>query len=263
MQSARCGCAGLSTPGTEVALPTVLGFASEVALPVALGLLWTAVVVLWGWHRRPRQVRSPSPTRPRAHSMLAAPAVGFALAAVIALAVHPVLGVGMGLLVWITPHRRRAQRHRRKQAEIIEELPEAIDLLRLAASSGLNVHLAVAAVGERLRGPVGLGLAEAVQRAHSGMRLADALEPLPDRVGEPVRPLARVLIDGDRYGTELEPALEQLAADSRLLRRRRAEEQARRLPLRLLLPLVSCILPAFILLTLAPVLAETLTVLRR
>lgn len=232
-------------------------------LPLALGLLWTAVVVLWGWQTRPRQVRSPSPSPPRTRSPKTAPAIGFALAAVIAVAIHPVLGVGIGLLMWISPHRRRAQLHRRRQAEVIEELPEAIDLLRLAISSGLNVHLAVAAVGERLCGPVGLGLAEAVQRAKAGVRLADGLEPLPDSVGEPVRPLVRVLIDGDRYGTELEPALEQLAADSRLLRRRRAEEQARRLPLRLLLPLVTCILPAFILLTLAPVLAETLTTLRR
>lgn len=232
-------------------------------LPIALGLLWTAVVVLWGWRRRPRQVRSPSPTRSQARSPIAAQAAGFALAAVIALAIHPVAGVATGLLMWVTPHRRRAQMHRRKQAEIIEELPEAIDLLRLAVSSGLNVHLAVAAVGERLDGPVGLGLSEAVQQTHTGMRLGDALEPLPESVGEPLRPLVRVLVDGDRYGTELEPALEQLAADSRLMRRRRAEERARRLPLRLLLPLVACILPAFILLTLAPVLAETLTVLRQ
>ena len=232
-------------------------------LPIILGLLWTAVVVLWGWQRRPRQVRAPAPAGSRARLPITAPAVGFALAAVVALAVHPVLGVAMGLLMWIAPHRRRAQRRRRKQAEIIEELPEAIDLLRLAVSSGLNVHLAVAEVGERLCGPVGLGLAWAVERTRTGVRLADALEPLPDTVGEPVRPLVRVLIDGDRYGTALEPALEQLAADSRLLRRRRAEEQARRLPLRLLLPLVTCILPAFILLTLAPVLAETLTVLRQ
>ncbi|MCQ3810792.1 MAG: type II secretion system F family protein [Acidimicrobiia bacterium] len=185
------------------------------------------------------------------------------MAAVIALAVHPVVGIGMGLMMWIAPHRRRALQQRRLQAEVIDELPEAIDLLRLAISSGLNVHLAVAAVGERLLGPVGLGLAGAAQRTHTGLRLADALEPLPDTVGEPVRPLVRVLVDGDRYGTELEPALEQLAADSRLLRRRRAEEHARRLPLRLLLPLVACILPAFILLTLAPVLAETLTTLRQ
>ena len=232
-------------------------------LPVALGLLWTAVVVLWGWRQRPRQVRSPSPTRPRALSPKSTQAAGFALAAVVALAIHPVLGAAAGLLIWITPHRRRAQLRRRKQAEIIEELPEAIDLLRLAISSGLNVHLAVAAAAERLDGPVGLGLSGAVQQTRTGMRLGDALEPLPESVGEPLRPLIRVLIDGDRYGTELEPALEQLAADSRLQRRRRAEEQARRLPLRLLLPLVACILPAFILLTLAPVLAETLTILRQ
>ncbi len=233
------------------------------ALPVVLGLLWTAVVVAWGWQARPRQVRSPSPSRPQARFPTAAPAAGFALAAMIALVVDPVMGLAVGAVMWITPYRRRAQLHRRKQAEIIEELPEAIDLLRLAVSSGLNVHLAVAAVGERLGGPVGDGLAEAVQRALAGMRLADALEPLPESVGEPVRPLVRVLIDGERYGTELEPALEQLAADSRLLRRRRAEEHARRLPLRLLLPLVLCILPAFILLTLAPVLAETLSILRQ
>ena len=229
--------------------------------PIILGLLWIAVVVLWGWRMRPRQVRSPSPARPAARSPVSAKAVGFTLAAVVALVIHPVLGMAMGVLIWIGPYRRRAQLHRRKEAEIIDELPEAIDLLRLAVSSGLNVHLAVAAVGERLEGPVGLGLSEAIQQTRGGMRLGDALEPLPESVGEPLRPLVRVLIDGDRYGTELEPSLELLAADSRLMRRRRAEEQARRLPLRLLLPLVSCILPAFILLTLAPVLAETLTVL--
>lgn len=232
-------------------------------LPVALGLLWTAIVVLWGWQTRPRQVRSLAPALPRVRSSKTAPAVSFALAAVMALAIHPVLGIGAGLLVWVAPYRRRARQRHRQQAAIIEELPEAVDLLRLAVSSGLNVHLAVAAVGDRLSGPVGRGLAEAAQQAQTGQRLADALEPLPDTVGEPVRPLMRVLIDGDRYGTELGPALEQVAADSRLLRRRQAEEHARRLPLRLLLPLVGCILPAFILLTLAPVIAETLVAMRR
>ncbi|MDE0615929.1 MAG: hypothetical protein F4124_02340 [Acidimicrobiia bacterium] len=232
-------------------------------LPVALGLMWASVVVLWGWRRRPRQVRSPIPDPKRVGSSTKATALGVAMAIVIAVAVHPVVGVGIGLLVWISPHRQRARQQRRRQAEVLEELPEAVDLLRLAISSGLNIHQAVFAVGDRLGGPVGLGLAGASWRVRTGMRLADALETLPDSVGEPVRPLVRVLIDGDRYGTNLEPALEQLAADSRLLRRRRAEELARRLPLRLLLPLVFCILPAFILLTLAPVLAETLAILRQ
>ncbi len=229
------------------------------SLPVALGLLWTAVVVLWGWKARPRRVRTPSPQTAGASSSKLVPAVWFLAVAVLALAVNPVLGIGLGLLVAIIPYRRRARHLRGHQVAITEELPEAVDLIRLAVSSGLNIHLSVAAVGRRLDGPVGQGLADAAERAQAGTRLADALEPLPDTIGEPIRPLIRVLIDGDRYGTELEPALAQLAADSRLVRRRHAEEQARRLPLQLLLPLVFCILPAFILLTLAPVLAETLT----
>ena len=229
---------------------------------IVLGLLWMAVVVLWGWQARPRSVRSPSSASPR-RLRKSSPAVGFVLAAVVAIAVHPVLGAGLGLAVWVAPHRRRARQRRQQQAAVAEEMPEVVDLLRLAVSSGLNVHLAVAAVGERLQGPVGRGLATAAHQAQAGIRLADALEPLPDTVGEPVRPLVRVLVDGDRYGTDLEPALQQVAADSRLLRRRQAEEHARRLPLRLLLPLVICILPAFILLTLAPVVAETLVALRQ
>ncbi len=232
-------------------------------LAIALGLLWMAVVVLWGWRARPRQVRSLGKTPLRSRSSRTVPALGFVVAAVIALAVHPLPGVGLGVLVWVAPHRRRARQRRWHQVAITEEMPEAVDLLRLAVSSGLNVHLAVAAVGERLHGPVGRGLADAAQRAHAGLRLADALEPMPDTVGEAVRPLTRVLIDGDRYGTDLESALAQVAADSRLLRRRHAEERARRLPLQLLLPLVVCILPAFILLTLAPVIAETLAAIRQ
>ena len=233
------------------------------SVQIALGLLWTAVVVLWGWQARPRSVRSPVSASPQRRWPKTSPAAGFMVAAVVAFAVHPVLGVGIGLAVWVAPHRRRARQRRQQQAAVAEEMPEVVDLLRLAVSSGLNVHLAVAAVGERLSGPVGRGLAIAAHQAQAGTRLADALEPLPDVVGEPVRPLVRVLVDGDRYGTDLEPALQQVAADSRLLRRRQAEDHARRLPLRLLLPLVTCILPAFILLTLAPVVAETLVALRQ
>jgi len=58
-----------------------------------------------------------------------------------------------------------------------------------------------------------------------------------------------VLAGAERYGTPLLPALDRLALDARLDRRRRAEEAARRVPVKLLFPLVLCVLPAFGLLT--------------
>ena len=81
-------------------------------------------------------------------------------------------------------------------------------------------------------------------------------------MGDEAAPLIGVLraglVDGDRLG-EL---LTRLATDSRDLRRRRAQEQARRIPVRLLLPLVACSLPAFAVLTIVPILAGALHDLR-
>ena len=80
--------------------------------------------------------------------------------------------------------------------------------------------------------------------------------------GDLARPLVAgvraALDDGDSFG----PTLARLAVDARDLRRRRAEESARRLPVRLLLPLVTCSLPAFAVLTVVPILAGALSGLR-
>jgi tight adherence protein C len=69
-------------------------------------------------------------------------------------------------------------------------------------------------------------------------------------------------VASERYGAPLADALVTLAADARADRRRRAEEAARRVPVQLLFPLVLCVLPAFVLLTLAPLLAGALGSLR-
>ena len=66
----------------------------------------------------------------------------------------------------------------------------------------------------------------------------------------------------ERYGAPLGPALERIAADVRRRRQRRAEEAARKVPVALLFPLVLCILPAFALLTVAPLIAGALRELR-
>jgi tight adherence protein C len=66
------------------------------------------------------------------------------------------------------------------------------------------------------------------------------------------------LADHDRYGTPLRPTLERVAVEARMRRRRRAEEDARRLPVTLLFPLVLTTLPAFFLLAIVPLLVGSL-----
>ena len=174
---------------------------------------------------------------------------------------------------------------RRQPAAVTAAAPDLVDLFAVAVAAGLNVRLAVDAVATRAP-PGSIREALALVRAEvaAGHRLADALERLPHTVAagdagsarrtwlprparapapdETIRALTSALVDAERYGTALGPTLDRLAAEARRARQRRAEEAARRIPVQLLLPLVTCILPAFGLLTVAPLIAGGLRALR-
>lgn len=147
-------------------------------------------------------------------------------------------------------------------AQVVQELPEVIDLLTVAVAGGLTVPLAVRAVARRVPGVVAEAFDRCGEQAALGRRLADELEVIPDTLGDATRPLVRALVAAERYGTPIVDALARVSADVRVERRRRAEIEARRLPIKLLFPLVACVLPAFVLLTVVPVLAGSLDAIR-
>lgn len=175
--------------------------------------------------------------------------------------VHPMLGlVAAGL-----PYARHlvvARRGRRDRARAsVRELPDAVDLFRIAVGGGLTVRHAVDAVRTVSDGPIERALGAVVRRVSYGERLADALPSLIDELGEAARPLVAVLVSAERDGAPLREPLERVAWVTRDVRRRHAEEAARRVPVQLLFPLVVCVLPAFAVLTVVPLLAGTLRTL--
>ena len=174
----------------------------------------------------------------------------------------PAAAVPAGLVVWALPGLKARRQHRRHLMAIATDLPDVVDLLVLAVGGGLTVRLAVAAVARRSPGPLGAELGRVLEEADLGRRLADALDDLPERAGEATRPLVGALIASERYGAPLGASLERLAHEVRADRRRRAEEAARKVPVKLLFPLVSCTLPAFGLLTVAPLIASAVRSLR-
>lgn len=157
-------------------------------------------------------------------------------------------------LVPVVRHRSRAMAldGARRQS-----VPELVDLFRLAVGAGLSIHQVVDVV-EPLSPPAfAPALIEVRRRVSLGQRLGDALEVF-DEFGDPVRPLVAALRSSAFDGVALSPALERVADDARLQRRRWAEINARRLPVQLLFPLVLCILPAFGLLAIVPLVASSL-----
>jgi len=179
---------------------------------------------------------------------------------------HPLARVQPGLTAWVARFGVAgfvAQRRRRRaRAASHDQLADVVDLFALAVGAGCNLRLALDAVASRAPPEWVAPLAEVLARIGSGAAAADALEALLASTGEHARPLVTLLVTSERYGTALLPALERLAADERLERRRRAEERARRVPVKLLFPLVLCVLPAFGALTVVPLLAGALGSLR-
>jgi tight adherence protein C len=180
------------------------------------------------------------------------------LALVVTVAVGPVGGGAVLGAPAVVQWRRLRRRRVEAEAAVIEQVPEVIDLLRLALGAGLSVAEAVAAVGRWAPGPVGAALAAAHTEVDQGAPVADALDGARDRCGPAAAPLFAALTAAVRHGTPLDAALDRLGHGARLDRRRLAEERARRVPVQLLFPLVVCVLPAFGLLTVVPLLVNSL-----
>ncbi len=201
--------------------------------------------------------RRPSPTTARAAGRAV---MGICLAQAAGVPVFLAVGVGVAAAASGTVLSGRAAATAVRVRE--RELVEVLDLLALAIGAGASVHLAVDVVAHRAPGAVGSALAASAAAAGDGMLLADAVHAHLGPIGAPVDGLVAVLIAGLEDGAALGPALHRLVAGARAAERRRAETRARRVPVLLLFPLVLCTLPAFGLLTLAPVLGPALKGIR-
>jgi tight adherence protein C len=180
---------------------------------------------------------------------------------VLALIAAPAAAGPVALGGWVWARRRHHRRRRDRDRAIGQALPDAVDLLALCTRAGLALPIAHARVAARLTGPVGAALTTAATEAGAGRGRADALVDALVPLGDRAATLAHVLAEHLRYGVPLGPALDRLGTELRAARRREAEEDARRVPVRLLGPLVACVLPAFGLLTVVPLLAASLRAL--
>ena len=139
---------------------------------------------------------------------------------------------------------------------------QLVDLLSLAVAAGLSLRRAFAAVAPRLPREHGILVEALLERVQHGERLVTALQQYGDELGRSGHELVAILIASERDGAPLAGGLERAADAVRRAQRRDLERRARRLPVTLLVPLVCCVLPAFVVLTVVPLLAGSLGDLR-
>jgi tight adherence protein C len=152
-----------------------------------------------------------------------------------------------------------ARRAARRRAAFEGEVPQLLDLLAAGSSAGLSAPLALRRAAEALTGPLGAELVAAFEAVDLGARWRDELAALAERLDLPdLRRTVAVLVRTEVLGSSLMTATRQLAEDVRRSRRAASTERARAAPVKMLFPLVFLVLPAFLLLTVVPVLLTTL-----
>lgn len=164
-----------------------------------------------------------------------------------------VCGLGIGMLA---PKWALAARIQSRIQRIHAGLPAALDLMVLSVEAGQNLEVAIAETGRELRGIFPELASEFWQvqlEIRAGRPRAEVLADLGRRTGSPeLRKLAAVLIDSDRFGASLAPALRTHSRYLRTRRRQTAQEAARKLAVKLIFPVFFLIMPAVLVVTLGP-----------
>jgi tight adherence protein C len=177
--------------------------------------------------------------------------------------VAALVSLPVGIAAFRFPDFATARLATRRQGRIAAQVPDLADLLLATTQSGLTAPVAFRRSAEAIQGPLAEELASALRQIDLGIPWRSALDQVVRRVDDPsLRRLVSALGRTHRLGTSVAAALRTVADDLRAERRALAEERARRAPVKMLFPLVFLILPAFILLTVGPVVLATIRSLR-
>lgn len=172
---------------------------------------------------------------------------------VTALLLAAICGGGFGYLL---PERILQNMAHRRSARLRKSLPNAMDMLVLCVESGQSLDQSFAETARQMR-QAAPDLAEEFQLINLEMRAGksreEALRNLGARNGEQeLRRLSVILLDSDRFGSNLGPTLRTQARFLRTRMRQQAQERARKIGVKLVFPLVLLIFPSMLLVTLGP-----------
>jgi tight adherence protein C len=162
--------------------------------------------------------------------------------------------IGLGLVAgWLAPLAHVARMASGRSRRIVRELPDLLDLLTISVEAGLSFDSALAYVARNGRGAAAREFARVLQEMQIGTGRTDALRALAERtdVAE-VRTLASALIQAETFGVPMARALRIQADEMRVRRRQRIEEQAQRVPVKILFPLIFGILPVLFIVVMGP-----------
>ncbi|WP_035879395.1 type II secretion system F family protein [Cryobacterium sp. MLB-32] len=163
------------------------------------------------------------------------------------------LGAVLVALCFFVPDLLLSSRAQERQEKIQLELPDILDQMTISVEAGLSFEAAMAKVGGSGRGPLAEELIRTLQDMSMGRSRRDAYQALAGRTSSnDLRRFTRSVVQADAYGVAISDVLQVQAGEMRLKRRQAAEEKAMKVPVKVLFPLIFCILPVLFIVLMTP-----------
>jgi tight adherence protein C len=144
-------------------------------------------------------------------------------------------------------------RGQERRAVIARELPDVLDQMTIAVEAGLGFEAALARAASTGKGALAEELVRTVQDIAVGRPRRSAYDALAARTQVPdLKRFVGAVNQADTYGVPVADVLRVQADEARAKRRQRAEEQAAKVPVKVVFPLVVCILPALLIVVAGP-----------
>lgn len=153
--------------------------------------------------------------------------------------------------------RQRAKDEKQKKVEakiLIRDLPMVYGLFSIGVSSGVPIQAVIREISNYSPQSCQEDIRSVVKELDAGRSIQNSMVQLEDH--PQFKTLAHVIAESSDCGTDILPTLDSLHKDSMSKIRREAETAIKKLPITMLFPLVACILPAFMLLSVAPTLID-------
>ncbi len=163
------------------------------------------------------------------------------------------LAAAVCLVAYFVPDLLLYSRGQERQEAIALELADTLDQMTIAVEAGLGFEQAMARAGSNGTGPLAEELVRTLQDIAVGQPRRDAYLALAERTGvQDLRRFIRAVVQADQYGVSIADVLRTQAQEMRLKRRQRAEEKAMQIPVKVIFPLILCILPVLFIVLLGP-----------
>ena len=164
-----------------------------------------------------------------------------------------ILGLAMGAAGFLVPDFWLGSRVRKRKKEITRALPDALDMLTICVDAGAGFDSAMLKISEKWHNAIATELGKVVAEIRIGITRREALQNMVRRTDvADVATFVAVLVQSEQFGLSISDVLHTQSEQMRVKRWQRVEEEVRKVPIKLLFPLVFMIFPAMLAVTIGP-----------